>query len=456
MSTVLVIDDEESVTEFLREVLEDAGYRVETATDGYRALALVQEVPPDAILLDIRMPDLDGLQVMERIQQIDGGLPVILMTAFGTTEMAIQAMKAGAFDYIVKPFNLDELLLTVKKAVTMKQLASEVEILRGNHGAKRALMDLPVDVMIGQSPPMQAVYKTIGRVADSNVTVLIQGESGTGKELVARAIHENSERRNGPFVKINCATIPENLMESELFGYEKGAFTGAVARKPGKFELAHQGTIFLDEIGELTLSAQAKLLRVLQEKEFERVGGTQSIRVDVRILAATNKDLQRCVQEGIFREDLYFRLGVVTIWLPPLREHLEDVPALARYFLQHYSRELNKPVNDFSPAAMLLLQQYDWPGNVREPRNVCEQAVVLARGPVIMPEDLPFSLQTSSRELREAVLKPGATLKEIVADVERQVILRLREHNWNRTATARALGLNRRSLYAKMKEYGLI
>ncbi|MCL6449431.1 MAG: sigma-54 dependent transcriptional regulator, partial [Armatimonadetes bacterium] len=363
----------------------------------------------------------------------------------------------GAFDYIVKPFNLDELLLTVKKAVTMRQLASEVEILRGNHGARTAPMDLPVDVMIGQSPPMQAVYKTIGRVADSNVTVLIQGESGTGKELVARAIHENSERRNGPFVKINCATIPENLMESELFGYEKGAFTGAGARKPGKFELAHQGTIFLDEIGELTLSAQAKLLRVLQEKEFERVGGTQNIRVDVRILAATNKDLQRCVQEGTFREDLYFRLRVVTIWLPPLREHLEDVPALARYFLQHYSRELNKPVNDFSPAAMLLLQQYDWPGNVRELRNVCEQAVVLARGPVIMPEDLPFSLQTSSRELREAVLKPGATLKEIVADVERQVILRaLREHNWNRTATARALGLNRRSLYAKMKEYGLI
>ena len=457
MSTILVIDDEEGVTEFLREVLEDAGYRVETANDGYRALALVQEIPPDAILLDIRMPELDGLQVMERIQRIDGGLPVILMTAFGTTEMAIQAMKAGAFDYIVKPFNLDELILTVKKAVTMKQLASEVEILRGNHSAKTAPVDLPVDVMIGQSLPMQNVYKTIGRVAGSNVTVLIQGESGTGKELVARAIHDNSERRDGPFVKINCATIPENLMESELFGYEKGAFTGAGARKPGKFELAHQGTIFLDEIGELTLSAQAKLLRVLQEKEFERVGGTQNIRVDVRILAATNKDLQRCVQEGIFREDLYFRLRVVIIRLPPLREHLEDVPVLARYFLQHYSRELNQPVNDFSPEAMLLLQQYDWPGNVRELRNVCEQAVVLARGPIIMPEDLPFSLHASGRELREAVLKPGATLKEIVADVERQVILRtLREHNWNRTATARALGLNRRSLYAKMKEYGLI
>ncbi|MEW6273613.1 MAG: sigma-54 dependent transcriptional regulator [Bacillota bacterium] len=457
MPTVLVIDDEESVTEFLREVLEDAGYQVETATDGYRALELVQDYSFDAILLDIRMPELDGLQVMERIQQIDGALPVILMTAFGTTEMAIQAMKAGAFDYIVKPFNLDELILTVKKAVTMKQLASEVEILRGNHGAEQAPVELPMDIMIGQSLPMQAVYKTIGRVANSNVTVLIQGESGTGKELVARAIHGNSDRRGGPFVKINCATIPENLMESELFGYEKGAFTGAGSRKPGKFELAHQGTIFLDEIGELTLSAQAKLLRVLQEKEFERVGGTENIRVDVRILAATNKDLQRCVQEGTFREDLYFRLRVVTIWLPPLREHMEDVPVLARYFLQHYSRELSKVVNDFSPAAMLMLQQYDWPGNVRELRNICEQAVVLARGPIIMPEDLPFSLQSSSRELREAVLKPGMTLKEIVADVERQVILRtLREHNWNRSATAKVLGLNRRSLYAKMKEYGLI
>ncbi|OAT80823.1 sigma-54-dependent transcriptional regulator [Desulfotomaculum copahuensis] len=454
MPTILVIDDEESVGEFLREVLEDAGYRVETATGGYQALELMQKKPPDAILLDIRMPELDGLQVMERIQQIDTGLPVILMTAFGTTEMAIQAMKAGAFDYIIKPFNLDELILTVKKAVTMKQLSSEVEALKKDRDGPE---QPPVESMIGQSPPMQAVYKTIGRVAGSNVTVLIQGESGTGKELVARAIHQNSGRRDGPFIKINCAAIPENLMESELFGHEKGAFTGAGARKPGKFELAHQGTIFLDEIGELTLSTQAKLLRVLQEREFDRVGGTESIQVDVRILAATNKDLQRCVQEGTFREDLFFRLKVVTIWLPPLRERMEDVPVMARSFLQHYSRELNKPVTDFSPEALLMMQQYDWPGNVRELRNICEQAVVLARGPVIMPEDMPFCLQTTSRELRETAVKPGMTLKEIVADVERQVILKaLREHNWNRSATAQALGLNRRSLYAKMKDYGLL
>ena len=454
MPTILVIDDEESVCEFLSEVLEDAGYRVETATDGYRALELIAGRPPDAVLLDIRMPELDGLQVMERIQQLDAGLPVILMTAFGTTDMAIQAMKAGAFDYIIKPFNLDELVLTVKKAVTMKQLSNEVEALRGGG---RAPEQPTVETMIGQSPPMQQVYKTIGRVADSNVTVLIQGESGTGKELVARAIHQNSSRRDGPFIKINCAAIPENLMESELFGHEKGAFTGAGARKPGKFELAHRGTIFLDEIGELTLATQAKLLRVLQEREFDRVGGTESIQVDVRILAATNKDLQRCVQEGTFREDLYFRLKVVTIWLPPLRERMEDVPIMARMFLQQYSRELNKTVTDFSPEAMLLMQQYDWPGNVRELRNICEQAVVLARGPIIMPEDLPFCLQTTSREIQEATIRPGMTLKEIVADVERQVILKtLREHNWNRSATAQALGLNRRSLYAKMKEYGLL
>ncbi|MDQ0287328.1 two-component system response regulator AtoC [Desulfofundulus luciae] len=453
MALVLVVDDEESVCEFLTEVLEDAGYRVQTAQDGPRALELISQNPPDAVLLDIRMPELDGMQVMDRIQQQDNRLPVILMTAFGTTEMAIQAMKAGAFDYIIKPFNLDELVLTVKKAVTMRQLAMEVEALREG----RTPEPLSMETMIGQSPAMQAVYKNIGRVAASNVTVLIQGESGTGKELVARAIHNNSSRRDGPFIKINCAAIPENLMESELFGHEKGAFTGAGARKPGKFELAHRGTIFLDEIGELSLATQAKLLRVLQEKEFERVGGTEIIRVDVRILAATNKDLEHCVQEGTFREDLYFRLKVVTIWLPPLRERMEDVPVLARAFLQKYSREQNKIVTDFSPEAMALLMQYDWPGNVRELRNICEQAVVMTRGPVILPEDLPHSLRFPQHELKENIIKPGMTLKEIVADVERRVILKaLQEHNWNRTATARALGLNRRSLYAKMKEHGLL
>ncbi|HHW42628.1 MAG TPA: sigma-54-dependent Fis family transcriptional regulator [Desulfotomaculum sp.] len=453
LAHLLVVDDEESVCEFLTEVLEDAGYQVQTALDGRRALEMIAQNPPDAVLLDIRMPELDGMQVMDIIQQKDGRLPVILMTAFGTTDMAIQAMKAGAFDYIIKPFNLDELVLTVKKAVTMKQLAREVETLREN----RAPESMPVESMIGQSAAMQAVYKNIGRVASSNVTVLIQGESGTGKELVARAIHQNSNRRNGPFVKINCAAIPENLIESELFGHEKGAFTGAGARKPGKFELAHQGTIFLDEIGELSLATQAKLLRVLQEKEFERVGGTESIQVDVRILAATNKDLERCVQEGTFREDLFFRLKVFTIWLPPLRERMEDVPVMARSFLHHYSREQKKTVTDFSPEAMALMMQYDWPGNVRELRNICEQAVVMARGPVVMPEDLPFSLQQAGGELKDVAIKPGMTLKEIVADVERRVILRaLQEHNWNRSATAQALGLNRRSLYAKMKEYGLL
>ncbi|SHF72467.1 two-component system, NtrC family, response regulator AtoC [Desulfofundulus australicus DSM 11792] len=436
MALVLVVDDEESVCEFLAEVLEDAGYSVQTAQDGRRALELVSQSSPDVVLLDIRMPELDGMVVMDRIKQMDDRLPVILMTAFGTTEMAIQAMKAGAFDYIIKPFNLDELVLTVKKAVTMRELAKEVEALREG----RVQEPLPMETMIGQSPAMQAVYKNIGRVAASNVTVLIQGESGTGKELVARAIHNNSSRRDGPFVKINCAAIPENLMESELFGHEKGAFTGAGARKPGKFELAHRGTIFLDEIGELSLATQAKLLRVLQEKEFERVGGTEIIRVDVRILAATNKNLEECVQEGTFREDLYFRLKVVTIWVPPLRERMEDVPLLARAFLQKYSREQNKNVTDFSPEAMALLMQYDWPGNVRELKNVCEQAVVMTRGPVILPEDLPPTLHFPQNNFKDDLFKPGMTLKEIVANVERRVILKaLQEHNWNRTATARAL-----------------
>ncbi|MGQ9824855.1 MAG: sigma-54-dependent transcriptional regulator [Desulfotomaculales bacterium] len=450
MPTILVVDDEESVCEFLKEVCEDAGYQVKVAMDGKEALAQFKKSTPDTVLLDIRMPEMDGMQVMDTIHELNPSVPVILMTAFGNTEMAIEAMKKGAYDYIIKPFNLDELLLTVKKAVTMRKLSLEVAALREEQEF------LNMETLIGQSAPMQNVYKMIGRVADSNVTVLLQGESGTGKEVVARAIHRNSGRRDGPFIKINCATIPENLMESELFGHEKGAFTGAGTKKPGKFELAQHGTIFLDEIGELSLNTQAKLLRVLQEKEFERVGGTESIKVDVRIIAATNKDLERCIAEGTFREDLYFRLNVVKIWLPPLRERIEDVPALAKAFLYKHSRELGKHVTGFSPAALEVLKQHDWPGNVRELQNVCEQAVVLARGPVITPEDLPFSLQTTGLDLKNNI-KRGMSLKEIVADVERQVILKtLQEHNWNRNATAQALGLNRRSLYAKMKEYGLL
>lgn len=451
MPKVLVVDDEESVRQMLKDVLEDDGYKVLLSADGKDAIQKINELMPDAVLLDIRMPEIDGLAVLEIIRRAGNMVPIILMTAFGTTDMAIQAMQSGAFDYIIKPFNLDELVLTVRKAVSMQQLVAEVTALREELGQKTETAR-----MIGRSGRIQAVYKDIGRVADRNVTVLIQGESGTGKELVAEAIHHSSGRRDKPFVKLNCATIPENLLESELFGYEKGAFTGADRRKLGKFELAHKGTIFLDEIAEVGLSIQAKLLRLLQEKEFERVGGTETIKIDARILAATNRDLAQLTKEGGFREDLYFRLNVVTILVPPLREREDDIPVLANYFLQEYGREFDKQIIGFSSEAMTLLCRYEWPGNVRELKNVCQRAVIMSTGPVILTEDLPFSIQAKSHGV-EPQLRPDMTLKEIVADVERQVILKaLQEHNWNRTITAEVLGLNRRSLYAKMKEFGLL
>lgn len=452
MSKVLVVDDEESVRQMLKDILEDDGHRVILAENGKDALVNIETKHPDAVLLDIRMPEMDGLAVLDIIRGKGNNVPIILMTAFGTTDMAIQAMQMGAYDYVIKPFNIDELILTVKKAVTVRDLVAEVTALREELSQSQG-----ESLLIGRSARMQALYKDIGRVADRNVTVLVLGESGTGKELVSLAIHRNSSRRDRPFVKINCATIPENLLESELFGHEKGAFTSADRRKPGKFELANRGTILLDEIGEISLATQAKLLRVLQEKEFERVGGTETIKVDVRILAATNKDLARLVKEGGFREDLYFRLNVVTLWVPPLRDRREDLSLLANHFIQKFSGEFNKQITGFSQEAMDLLSGYDWPGNVRELKNACQRAVVMATGSVILPDDIPFSVQARTQGVETPAYSPGMTLKEIVGDVERQVILKvLQENNWNRSTTADSLGINRRSLYAKMKDYGLI
>ncbi|WP_018085732.1 sigma-54-dependent transcriptional regulator [Desulfurispora thermophila] len=458
MSKILVIDDEEGVCELLRDVLEDAGFEVLvacTAADGWESLK--KEIP-DTILLDIRLPDQDGLQLMKEIKSSYPGVPIIIMTAFGTTEIAIQAMKDGAHDYLSKPLHLDEMLLTVQKAVQMKQLVAEVTTLREklDEDSEEAF-----DEFIGCSRDMQEVSKLIGRVADSDVTVLIQGESGTGKEVVARAIHNNSKRQSRPFVKINCASIPEQLIESELFGHEKGAFTGAISQKPGKFEVANGGTVFLDEIGELSLFAQAKLLRVLQEKEFERVGGTRSIAVDVRIITATNRDLGKMVAEGRFREDLFYRVNVVNIKLPPLRERKEDILPLMNHFVSKYARKYNKKITGISKDALLVLEKHNWPGNVRELKNVCEQAVIMARGSIITLEDLVIRESANSVFINaavEPVLEQSVRpLREVVSEVEKKLILQaLNQNNWNRQATARALGLNRRSLYAKMKEYGLL
>lgn len=449
--SVLVVDDEQSVREALRDILEDSGYRVELASNGREGLDMIDRANPDAVLLDIRMPEMDGIKALEIINQRGQQVPVILITAYGSTETTIEGMRLGAFDYLMKPLKINELLETIQKATEVKEMVKRSE-LAGQAGAREK-----ENIMVGNSPVMQSIYKTIGRVANSTATVLIRGESGTGKELVAEAIHANSVRRANNFVKINCASIPENLLESELFGHEKGSFTGAVTSKQGKFELAHRGTIFLDEIAEMSLSTQAKLLRVLQEREFERVGGTETIRVDTRIIAATNKNLEKSIAEGIFREDLYYRINVVEIVLPPLRERKEDIPNLVAHIIKHCSREHGKPVSGFSRDAMITLENYDWPGNIRELKNVCERAVLMSSGPVLTVEDLPLSLRKNSRRVEWLGEIQGDSLKEIIAEVEREVILKaLAENNWNRTATAQALKINRSSLYAKMKELGIL
>ncbi|MEW5763174.1 MAG: sigma-54 dependent transcriptional regulator [Bacillota bacterium] len=453
---VLVVDDEPGVRDALRDVLEESQYRVTVAANGREALEKMDTLSPDVVLMDIRMPELDGIKVLEIVRARGSQVPIILITAYGSTETTITAMRLGAFDYIVKPIRLDELLTAIERATEIREPVIKI--------SSRIGTGAPPGTLIGTSRAMQEVYKAIGRIAEADVTVLIQGESGTGKELVAEAIHYHSLRKGKPLVKINCTSIPENLLESELFGYEKGAFTGAVSRKPGKFELAAGGTVFLDEIGEMSPAMQVKLLRVLQEKAFERIGGTETIRVDARIIAATNKDLELSVREGHFREDLFYRLNVVQITLPPLRERRSDIPLLADYFISLSRRTCRKKINGITRPAMEMLLAHDWPGNVRELKNVCERAVLMARGPVITANDVQACLRnqrlaghSTAREIVPA--PPGITeipLKKIVADVERYAIVQaLKEHNGNRSAAARALHLNRSSLYAKMRELGL-
>ncbi|MEW6572867.1 MAG: sigma-54 dependent transcriptional regulator [Bacillota bacterium] len=455
MPRILVVDDEKSVCQMLRDLLEAEGYEVAVALDASEALnVLYSDEEINAVLVDVRMPEVDGLEFFAQVRREGYGVPVIVMTAYGTTDTAIQAMKLGAFDYVLKPFNIEELLMTVQKAIEVDRMAQEVRALRYELSGEAPGEDF--EELIGQSPAMLEVYKQIGKFANTDFTILIVGETGTGKELVAGAIHRHSRRQQGPFVRINCAAIPENLLESELFGYEKGAFTGASSRKLGKFELAHDGTLFLDEISEIPLPMQAKLLRVLQEKEFDRVGGTKTIRVNARIIAATNRDLAAMVCEGSFRADLFYRLNVVTIHMPPLRERKEDIPMLADHFVKQAAIKLKKPVQGISDEARELLGAYDWPGNVRELRNVCERAVVLTRGVLITPNDLPATLQPEFQTAELAEKLSGQTLHEILGDVERNIILRaLRKYDFNRTKTAEALGINRRTLYEKIKEYGL-
>lgn len=445
---VLVVDDELYVRRLLQEIAKKAGYDVIIAENGLEAVEKARHERPNVILMDIRMPVMDGMEAFSLIHQEMPEIAIVLLTAYGTVDTAVEAMQKGAFDYLVKPSNINEVRLVLDRAIQMRQLREEVSALR-----KRVDDNRTTNPIIGKSPLMQQIYKTIGRVSTTNATVLITGESGSGKGLIARTIHNNSLRRNNPFIEVNCGALPEGLMESELFGYERGAFTGALSRKLGRFDLAHEGTIFLDEVGELTLSLQVKLLRVLQVKEYERVGGTETIKADVRVVAATNRNVDDMVKKGQFREDLYYRLNVVPISVPPLRERVEDINDFIDFYLGYYSAEMHREPPYLTPAAEDLLKSYSWPGNVREIANVIERAVIMSNG-VIGPEDLPGLTPVQHTMVQIPV---SGTLREILQSVEKEVLARtLRQCNGNKVKTAQKLDMSRRALLYKLSDYGLI
>lgn len=440
---ILVVDDERIMRDSLSDWLLEEGYEVVAVEDGARALEKVRAERWDALLVDLKMPEMDGIEVLEEVKKINQEIPVIIMTAYATVDSAVRAMKQGAYDYIVKPFNPEEIGLAIRKIVAYQDLLKENLYLRHELEKKYEFMDI-----IGKGHKMQEVLALVKTVAKSNSTILIEGESGTGKELVARAIHNSSLRSEGPFVAVSCAALPESLLESELFGHEKGAFTGAVARKKGRFELANTGTLFLDEIGDISPKTQVGLLRVLEEKKFTRVGGTEVFQTDVRIISATNKDLKAMVAEEKFREDLYYRINVVSILLPPLRAKKEDIPLLVQHFLKKYCIENKKEIDGLSSEASRLLMKYDWPGNVRELENVIERAVVVAKERIIVPEDLPL-LATEEGKFKPT---PDMSLRE----VEKEHILRaLESNNWNITKTAKMLGIDRNTLSSRIKKYKL-
>jgi len=449
LPVVLVIDDEPGVRESLREIFK-RDFEVLEAEHGAAALALVRSRRVDVALLDVRLPGERGPVVLPRLLALDDSIAVILMTAVPDVRTAVDTIKAGAYDYIVKPFDVDELLLLVKQAAQQRVLEREVCYLRAELDRAHGF-----DALVGRHPAMVRLYEQIAQVAQTHATVLVSGESGTGKELVARAIHRQSPRRDQPFVAVNLAAVPEGLFESELFGHEKGAFTGAHARKLGKFELAHGGTLFLDEVGSLRVDLQAKLLRALQEREVERLGGTRTIPVDVRVIAATNEDLRQLVRARAFREDLFYRINVAALTIPPLRERKEDIPLLVEHFIRKYAREFKKDVRGISRGALPSLDAYDWPGNVRELENVVERSVALATRPVIRLDDLPLDLALRDEPARGAGSAP-LSLKEARDRFEQVYILRaLERENWNQSRAARRLGVHRNTLLARLAGWGI-
>ncbi len=448
---VLVADDDNAIRAMLCEYLFSEGITVSEAHNGLEVLAAIESDPPDLVVMDMRMPELDGITVLRQSQ--GSGVPFIVMTAYGGSNSAIQAAQLGAYDYITKPFDLEEVMLTIDRLFEWQRLTREVRSLR-----ERVEKRDPSERIIGNSAAMQEVYKMIGRVAGTESTVLISGETGTGKELVAQTIHSNSTYRSGPLIKVNCAALPETLLENELFGHEKGSYTGASEMRRGRFELAHKGSIFLDEIGEMSLNIQRKFLRVLQEREIERVGGTVAIKIDTRVIAATNRRLEDEVAAGRFRQDLYYRLNVITIHLPPLRERKEDIPLLVEHFLdKHRYSDSDKPAR-ISSEALDMIQEYDWPGNVRELENTLERAVVMAQGGVITSHHIIFSGRSERSKIVDVarLLREQATLRSIISEAEKLAIIEaLEQANGDRSKAAAALGINRQQLYSRMRDYGL-
>jgi nitrogen regulation protein NR(I) len=464
MSTILVIDDDEQLSKSFAKILDQEGYTALRATSGEEGLRCINMQCPDLVVLDVRLPGMNGIRTLEKIHQQEPKLPVIIFTAYGTTETAIEAMKIGAFDYIYKPFDVPEILKTIASGLEAGRfMATPVDMDPDPNQTQR-------EAIIGRSGAMLDVYKAIGRVASTDATVLIRGESGTGKELAARAIYQHSRRSNRPFMVINCVAIPENLLESELFGYEKGAFTGAVHRRVGKIEQANKGTFFLDEIGDMPLSIQSKLLRLLQERSIERLGGREVISVDVRIMAATNRNLEQAVEDGRFREDLYYRLKVVTISMPPLRDRLEDIPALTEYLLSRFCREMQIDNPGISPEAIRALQTYHWPGNIRELANTIQKSLIFNRGMPIQAEDISFpsgkKSDLSSRGNVEHTVqewikdmfqtKPDNLFEACVDQFSALVIKEaLKLTKGNRSQAAKILGLSRPTLHSKMEKLGI-
>jgi len=447
----LVIDDEPGVRESLRIILKD-DFEVLEAGDGAAGLEVIRSRRIDVVLLDVRMPGEPGPAVLQRILALGESIAVILITAVPQVRTAVEAIKAGAYDYVIKPFDADEILALVRQAAQQRLLEREVRYLRSELDRAHGFNEL-----VGRHARMVRLYELIAQVAPTHATVLITAESGTGKELVARAIHRQSLRRDQPFVAVNLAAIPDTLLESELFGHEKGAFTGAHGKKPGKFELADAGTLFLDEVGSMRIDLQAKLLRALQQREVERLGGTRSIPVDVRVIAATNIDLKQAVRARAFREDLYYRLNVVPLGVPPLRERKEDIPLLVDHFVKKYSREFKKDVRGVSHGAMPSLEAYDWPGNVRELENIIERSVALATHPVIRLEDLPIELTMHEVRPTRGVAEPSALpLKEARERFEQAYVLRaLEREDWNQSRAARSLGVHRNTLIARLAAWGI-